>query len=206
MERKIILIRHGETDWNSIYRIQGWIDTPLNNKGLSDSEKLADFLKTKNKTIDCLYSSDLKRAYMTAEKISKAFNKSISINTGLREQKLGEFEGKILTKLSHIQRKEFFNMKSSISSKIIKRYNNYETYLLFKERIFKTFYDIINQTQYKPIIIIVTHGGVIKLIAKEIIKINDEDDFYSIKNTSVTELLVNGKGIDLVLFNDNSFL
>ena len=61
----LILIRHGETDWNRIGRCQGVADIVLNENGKKQARDLAHSLRDHN--IKAIYSSDLKRARETAE-------------------------------------------------------------------------------------------------------------------------------------------
>jgi broad specificity phosphatase PhoE len=65
----IVLIRHGETDWNIEGRYQGQADPPLNSKGLHQAHRLAKELI--NSAIEVLYTSPLKRTRQTAEVISQ---------------------------------------------------------------------------------------------------------------------------------------
>lgn len=90
--QRIILIRHGETEWNKLRRFQGHSDLPLNSKGNSQARALAQALK--NKTIDAIYSSPLKRAVETATHIG-TFHPStpLILESGLKEMNLGDFEG-----------------------------------------------------------------------------------------------------------------
>ncbi len=66
---RIILIRHGETEWNRLHRFQGRSDVPLNPKGINQARALA--LALKNEIITTIYSSPLKRAFETALRISR---------------------------------------------------------------------------------------------------------------------------------------
>ncbi len=66
---RIILIRHGETEWNRLHRFQGRSDIPLNPKGNDQAFALA--LALKNETITAIYSSPLKRALETASNIGR---------------------------------------------------------------------------------------------------------------------------------------
>lgn len=66
---KIILVRHGETDWNSQLRFQGGKDIPLNDVGRDQARKLAEYLTDTN--IDVIYSSNLSRARDTAQIIGE---------------------------------------------------------------------------------------------------------------------------------------
>ena len=61
----LILIRHGETDWNVDGRYQGQADPPLNDKGLAQAQLLAQELR--GVKIDVLYTSPLSRALQTAQ-------------------------------------------------------------------------------------------------------------------------------------------
>ncbi len=89
---RIILVRHGETEWNRLHRFQGRSDIPLNPKGNDQAYALA--LAIKNETITAIHSSPLVRAVETATHIGK-FHPSTPLikESGLMEMDLGEFEG-----------------------------------------------------------------------------------------------------------------
>ena len=63
------LVRHGETEWNRDGRIQGWADTPLSERGHEQARELAATLG--ERSIGAIYSSDLRRAYETAEPLAQ---------------------------------------------------------------------------------------------------------------------------------------
>ncbi len=89
---KIILVRHGETEWNRLHRFQGLSDIPLNEKGNSQARSLA--LALKDEVITSIYSSPLKRAMETASHIGSFHSKTPLIKEpGLMEMDLGDFEG-----------------------------------------------------------------------------------------------------------------
>jgi broad specificity phosphatase PhoE len=89
---RILLIRHGETEWNRIHRFQGRIDVPLNQEGVDQAQALARALK--NERLVAIYSSPLTRAMETA-RLVKAFHPSTPLfeEPGLIEMDLGEFDG-----------------------------------------------------------------------------------------------------------------
>ncbi len=89
---RIILIRHGETEWNRLHRFQGRSDIPLNPKGNEQACALALALRTE--TITAIHSSPLVRAIETASHIGK-FHPSTPLikEAGLIEMNLGDFEG-----------------------------------------------------------------------------------------------------------------
>ena len=89
---RILLIRHGETDWNRMRRFQGRSDLPLNQKGKKQGDALAWALK--DESITAIYSSPLTRA-MEMARLIKVFHPSAPLfaEEGLMEMDLGEFEG-----------------------------------------------------------------------------------------------------------------
>lgn len=88
---RLILIRHGETDWNVQGRWQGHTDIPLNQNGHEQSRQLANDLK--NDHIDAIYTSDLQRARQTARLLSEEKGVAIQVDPRLREINLGVWEG-----------------------------------------------------------------------------------------------------------------
>lgn len=86
-----ILVRHGETDWNRDGIWQGHGDPPLNEVGRRQAVELAERLA--GTAIDALYSSDLRRAYETAEIIAAAKGLEITANPDLREIDVGSWSG-----------------------------------------------------------------------------------------------------------------
>jgi len=91
MPKKIILVRHGETDWNFQGRIQGWFDAFLNETGRFQARLV--YLQLKEEKIDYFFSSDLARAYETVEIIAKPFGKKPIKVKELRERMMGKLQG-----------------------------------------------------------------------------------------------------------------
>ena len=89
---RLLVIRHGETAWNTEGRIQGHIDIPLNERGRWQAERLAEALLDEG--IDTLYCSDLERARHTAEAVSRRLDLPLNLHTGLRERHFGVLEGR----------------------------------------------------------------------------------------------------------------
>jgi len=87
MHKKVILIRHAETDWNAQLRWQGHTDIPLNSNGIRQAESLAEDLR--NFAPHVLFSSDLVRAYQTSEIIAARLNLPVFTSDGLREVDVG---------------------------------------------------------------------------------------------------------------------
>ena len=87
----LLLVRHGETDWNAQRRWQGHADVPLNDRGREQARELADSLAGEG--IDAIYASDLSRASDTAEAVGGRLGIDVVFDPGLREIDVGPIEG-----------------------------------------------------------------------------------------------------------------
>jgi broad specificity phosphatase PhoE len=88
---KVILVRHGATDWNHEKRAQGQADIDLNEDGVRQARRVASELS--RFTIDAVYSSDLRRAVDTAHAIAEPRGLDVIIDPAFREIDQGEWEG-----------------------------------------------------------------------------------------------------------------
>ena len=91
----LIVIRHGQTQWNLEERSQGHGDSPLTPQGVEQADRVGRRLAPMEP--DALYSSDLRRAVDTAEAIGRYTELKARIDPRLREQNFGVFEGLTLT-------------------------------------------------------------------------------------------------------------
>ncbi len=89
---RILIVRHAETEWNRLRRVQGISDIPLNERGLAQAEALGRRLEPE--PIRAIYSSPLARARQTAEAIAGPHGLPVDTLAGLTELHQGEFEGK----------------------------------------------------------------------------------------------------------------
>ncbi|MFC2059146.1 histidine phosphatase family protein [Chloroflexota bacterium] len=88
---RLILVRHGETDWNRQHRIQGLGDLGLNEKGKKQAEALARALK--NEKLSGIYASPLRRAQETARAIASFHQLEVVTFDGLKELDAGDLDG-----------------------------------------------------------------------------------------------------------------
>lgn len=93
------LIRHGETSWNAVKRIQGQTDIPLNENGIKQAKLLAQRLQgeREDQHWDYIITSDLQRALATGQHIAEALHvPMLEPDTRLRERYFGQIEGTTL--------------------------------------------------------------------------------------------------------------
>ena len=88
---QVVLVRHGATDWNLQWRCQGSTDRDLSDVGVRQAKQIAELLSEEE--IHAVYSSHLRRARQTAERISQPHNLPVLIEQEVRELDHGELEG-----------------------------------------------------------------------------------------------------------------
>ncbi|MDY6906612.1 MAG: histidine phosphatase family protein [Chloroflexota bacterium] len=88
---RLILARHGETDWNHDRRVLGHTDIELNERGRRQAAGLAEALKGERP--DAIFSSPLRRARETAELIARHHTVDVELDSGLMELNAGDMEG-----------------------------------------------------------------------------------------------------------------
>jgi broad specificity phosphatase PhoE len=94
---RLTLVRHGETVWNQLKKIQGITDVELSKLGMEQARKLS--LSLQNERFDRIVSSPLKRAYDTAQAIAVHHQLPITVDNDLQELNAGELEGLTFTDL-----------------------------------------------------------------------------------------------------------
>lgn len=159
---RLILIRHGETDYNLQNRYCGFSNPSLNNRGIWQSKRLARRLK--DVKIDKVYSSDLKRAYQTAEIIFE--NNSIEGLADFREMNFGLFDGLKYEEITKIYPKLYRNW---IDNPIKVKIPDGEGLKDLSERVKKRLSFILSQHEGKTLAV-VTHGGPIRIVLCEALK------------------------------------
>ncbi len=146
---KLLLTRHGQTDWNVAGRIQGITDIELNETGIKQAEATRE--KLLNENIDVIISSPLKRARKTAEIIGSGRDIPIIIDNGIKERCFGKFEGKT--------RKDIDNIDEIWNYRLNKQYENAESIGEVFKRV-TNFLDRIKEEYEDKTVLLVTHGGI----------------------------------------------
>jgi len=157
---EIVLVRHGETDWNAERILQGHQQTSLNKKGKEQIIELAKNLK--GEKFDALVVSDLKRATESAEILSKELDIKIDLELPeLRERAMGEYEGK---KAIDIIPKDKMPKKGQSIALLIKDIigkKGGETWDQFLDRARKAA-DMLHKNYKGKRVLVVAHGGILR--------------------------------------------
>lgn len=179
------LIRHGQTDWNKMGRIQGQTDIPLNEEGMKQAQRLAQYLRRGDIVWDAIYSSDLKRARLTADIIKDGLQLTdVRLDDRLRERAFGLAEG-----LTAKEREERFGQDLTRAG------SEPEAEILLRGR---QFLDEIEGTEAGRHVLIVSHGAFLKRLLSLLIP--DLPDAY-IENASLTIVRRVERGWELLLHN-----
>lgn len=146
----IILVRHGQTDWNINNLLQGSTNINLNKNGISQAIETAQKLSTIN--IDYIYSSPLNRTLDTANYINEHRNLEIIIDDRLLERGFGNYEGLDSKKIDF---KKYWNFNLNLSD------NNVESIKALFNRVYFLLLDLYNNYNNSDVnILLVTHNGV----------------------------------------------
>lgn len=104
MTTRVIVWRHGNTDWNAGHRVQGQTDVPLNDLGRQQALDAADLLVRVRPA--ALVASDLRRAADTAAALAALTGLSVSYDERLRERSFGLWEGLTMTEVAETRPQE----------------------------------------------------------------------------------------------------
>ena len=183
-ETEIILIRHGETEWNSQQRMQGHSNSDLSSVGQAQIQALGQWMK--NVPFDLIYSSDSLRAKQTAEAITQFSGHELKIDLRLREKNLGVFEG-LTSEEARERHPEVFRLFKTAGSKYV--IDEGESTQQLQDRAL----EIVDEIRIKhpeERVLLVTHGGFIRVVMKHSLGLSLETPTrFLIRNTGVFRLV-----------------
>ncbi|MCA9460212.1 MAG: histidine phosphatase family protein, partial [Nanoarchaeota archaeon] len=158
---KLIIVRHGETDWNLINKLQSFTDTSLNETGKDQVEKTSEYLKHEN--IDFILSSPLKRTLETATIINKYHDADLIIDELIIERNFGKLEGsdylELEKKMKEVRGEDLYEkMKIEKTQEV-------------KERVEKFLDKYKIDKHYGKTILMVSHSSYIKMFLSVVCQI-----------------------------------
>jgi alpha-ribazole phosphatase len=199
---RLLLVRHGETEWNRQKRHQGQKDIPLNEFGRKQVSALARRLK--NVPINALYSSDLCRAWETAKTISTNYEKLAVIKDArLREMNFGEWEGLTWSEIRAKHPSDVENWSNYLAEK---GPPGGENLFQFSERILEFSVEII-KSHIDETVLLVAHGGTIMVLICLLLGHPIEQYWqFRIEKASLSDISVYPEGAIINQLNDTSHL
>ncbi len=199
---RLLLIRHGETDWNVTLQYQGQAQIPLNANGKEQARRVAHRLRRARAV--ALYSSDLARAWQTAEIIGELLDLEPIAMPELREIDVGQWEG--LTPEELYRRfPEHMEAYERDPARTVRLGG--ESYFQLQERGLAALQQIERNHQPDQTVIVVSHGGTIRAILCHVIGL-DLGNFGRmwLDNGSISELRHTVAGWRLTGLNDRAHL
>ncbi len=185
-ETEIILIRHGETEWNSQKRMQGHSNSNLSEVGRGQIQALGELMK--NVSFDHIYSSDSLRARQTAEAITQYSGHTLQFDQRIREKNLGVFEGLTSTEAKERHPEIYRLFKTAGANYVIDEGESTQQLL---ERALE-FIEEIRLRHPQERVVMVTHGGVVRVLMKHALGLSiDAPTRFIIKNTGIFGLIWN---------------
>lgn len=175
---KLLIVRHGKTNWNTEKRAAGLSDVELNEEGIEQAKILRD--KLKDTSIDIIISSPLIRAVKTAEIINEYHNLNIVLDEGAIERSLGIYEGEP-------NEQEIFNEIRYYTKNVpVKNGEDCKTYT---KKVFDFLDKIIDQYKNKvDTVLIVSHGFFLRSANWYFNGVpNEPEEVIRIKNCQIDE-------------------
>jgi broad specificity phosphatase PhoE len=157
---KLILVRHGETEWNVKHRIQGESDISLNKKGRKQAKRVGLLLK--KEPVDIIYCSPARRARQTAAEIRRFHRVPVIYSSLIKERNFGKFEG--------MHRDEFRKIREESGlPAYLYRPPGGENYADVQKRVKKVLSTIMKK-HGSHTLVAVSHGGVIRTLVTVLAK------------------------------------
>lgn len=199
---EIIIIRHGETDWNKTGRFQGHSDVSLSAEGRAQAAALGKNLVVDH--VDAIYASDLTRAMETAAPLAQRFGLEVISDPLLRELNFGSWEGRNFNDVNAENpdaMKTFYNDPERVNIP------DSEPFPEFQRRVAGRVREIVAQERGKRIVI-VSHGASIRILFADILSMPIRSIWHvSQLNTAVNKIRFEDDGFAVVtLMNDTSHL
>lgn len=184
MSTTLILVRHGQTEWNRVERFRGRYDIPLNKTGIAQAGKTARYV-SQNWKPAAIYSSPLGRAVETARPIAKSCNLPLQLHEGLIDVNYGAWQG-LTPDEARITWPELVKTWYEHPEKV--QIPDGESLAEARQRVIKSLREICLLHAGKEIVL-VSHNDMIRLILMEMLGI-DNDRFWSLRQDNCAVSLV----------------
>ena len=164
---KLILVRHGETQWNKSNRFQGQNDVPLNRRGLAQARQTARSLAQSPCT--AVYSSPLIRTMQAAREISGVAGRPVVEVDGLMELNLGDLEGVTGEKMRADWPEVYDVWRANPAAAVMP---NGESLTQLQARAWKSFLEVESAHQDEDTLVLVSHNFAIRTIVCQLLGVS----------------------------------
>lgn len=192
---RVLLIRHGQTDWNVTGRWQGTIPVGLNAEGREQARSLAAHLR--GRPIRTVMSSDLPRAFDTAAALAAVVGVEAQADERLREFAMGVFQGNTRVEIETNLAAEWAGFRADYWDYQIPQGESRRD---LQNRVYAAWLDLVAQAP-GPEAALVSHGGSIRVLLMRLFPGDERVQHTHIDNTSVTMLEKDGTGWQLLELN-----
>lgn len=181
--RRFILVRHGQIQQHEEKIFLGQTDVPLSETGKQQAMEAAEKLADVNLKTERIYTSDLKRAFQTAEILQKknSVGKLIPV-TGFREMNLGPWDGKFISEIKNTMPEEFEKRGKHLM--IYKMGHESENFFDLQYRVNKTLIDLLKNDSADDIVI-TAHSGVLRVICNNLKGKDVSEDWDKLNNGEI---------------------
>lgn len=200
---KLILVRHGETEWVRKGLYQGATDVLLNRRGFQQARALARAIKKER--VLAVYSSELTRAHETAKLIGTVCRKQVVVDGRLNEISFGRWEGKSHKSIGIRFPKASWNLYNAGWSS---RSPGGESLRSLERRVSMFLNELFGKFgNRKGACVVITHGGPIRMFLVHILKVTPKI-FWQVRidPASVSVIHMTTKRHELVLLNSQTHL
>lgn len=193
---ELILIRHGETDWNKELRFQGQIDVPLNAAGFEQARRVAERLneESQEQSVQHLVSSDLLRTRQTAQEPAARLGLAPVLDAGLREQAFGVVDGMRVGEIQEQFPKEWERWSQFDADYA---FENGESTRTFHARVMGALHRLAQHRKGERLVV-VTHGGVLDMVYRSAMGLPLSGPRQSvIPNGGISRVRVQGDAVEI---------
>lgn len=160
-----VVVRHGETTWNHAKRLQGWAPAQLNDNGRAQAVRLGATL-TDGYDVDRVLSSDLTRTRETVEILLDDLDAPVTFDSAWRERDLGVHQGLLQHQLA--DRFPTYDLEQSGMDAAHRRPESGESLVDLQHRVLDQLRTTLAKCEPGETILIVTHGGPIRVLLGDI--------------------------------------
>jgi len=203
---RLLIARHGATQFNQEYRFTGQIDAPLSALGLRQADALAERLAQRmtGRRFDALVSSDLSRARQTAERIAERLGQPVILDADLREISMGAWEGRSYREVEREQADLLALVETDSAG--ASGAPEGETWAQLSARVIGALQRWRERFPHGDLLW-VAHGGVISVLLLHALELSYERRAqFARGNTSLFELDYHPSGVRIHRMNDMSHL